>query len=321
MNRIFQGFALLGVLVLVGAGCAVPNPFENGSAPDAGSASKSVVAAEALQFVPGDSFEIRQTFLGLGGFLPDLFKNKKGVRNVTVKRFAPTHAAELDWNILLEEETAASKQARADFEKQASDGNAIPPEIQLETRTASGTVRDINLHDPHAALLPAYWKEGETSADNVRSGIWLSDDAFQELSRTGKTILNLGIFDSSINTIMKSASDLQSAYATLKNKAAEDGQFHDLTLLQADPDPIEYPLTVNGSKRMVSAWKVRNWFGELIVLNSRQNPMILKMTMNPLFAGATEMFGGGTTALNGVFGYEVDNLELHYLQDQKTTVN
>lgn len=318
MNRIFQGFAFLAVLVLVGAGCAVSNPFaESGS--DAQSADDAVAAAEALQFIPGDSFEIRQTFLGFGGFLPDLFQNKKGVRTVTVTRFAPAHIAELGWSILLEEETEASKQARADFEKRQAgepgDGTALPPEIQLETRTASGTVTNINLREPHAALLPAYWKEGAFSAENEKSGIWLSDDAFQELSRTGKTILNLGIFDSSVNTIVKSASDLQSAYDTLKNKAEEDGEFHDLTLLQADAQPIDYSLTVNGKKRTVSALKVRNWFAELVILNNRQNPLILKVTMNPLFAGATEMFGGGTAALNDVFGYEINNLELHYLQD------
>jgi hypothetical protein len=132
-----------------------------------------------------------------------------------------------------------------------------------------------------------------------KTGIWLSDDAFQELSRTKQTILNYGIFDEDAQVIVKSDPAFKAAYDVLRSRAGIDGKTHDLTLMKADAEPLMWKILVNGKEREVSAWRARNWFGEIVVLNDRQNPLILKMTLNQ------------DEYMDKVFAYEVSNITLN----------
>lgn len=277
--------------------------------------STPVEAANAIQFLPGDTFEIRQTVLGFGAFLPDLLNSLDGVRTVTVKRFAPMYVAELGWELSTTRETEASKKLRAQYEADlrrnpVGVGEATPPPPTLATErvTASGTVLGINLRASHSAFLPTYWPEGKYDMLGEKTAIWLSDDAFQELVKTRRTILNLGVFDDSLNDAARNVSELKEAISNLRKEASAEAAFKDLTELQADAEFIEWPLDINGERRMVSAIRAKNWFGEVIILNSRQNPMILKVTLNPLTAGA-EAIGGGA-AMDKLLGYEVKNIQL-----------
>ena len=99
-----------------------------------------------------------------------------------------------------------------------------------------------------------------------------------ELVRTRHTILNLGVFDAEANQAAKNVADLKTTLDRLRKQANEDGQFQDLTLLEAEPDFIEYPLEVNGRTVMVSAIKAKNWFGEVIILNSAQNLSLIHIS-------------------------------------------
>ncbi|HVM90841.1 MAG TPA: hypothetical protein VMU11_03015, partial [Verrucomicrobiae bacterium] len=103
----------LVLLAAGGFGCASFNlpdlPGATTSTDGGDSTSTAVQNANALQFLPGDTFEIRQTVLGFGAFLPDLLKTDDGVRTVTIQRFAPTHSAELKWQVTATTETDASK--------------------------------------------------------------------------------------------------------------------------------------------------------------------------------------------------------------------
>lgn len=205
-------------------------------------------------------------------FIPgDTFEVKSAqgdTRTVTVKRFAPMNHAEIEWSV-------------------TKDGVST-----------TGTVTNINLQNSHAAQLPAYWQKGKQSLADEKTGIWLSDDAFQELSRTKQTILNYGIFDEDAQTISKSDPGFKTAYDALRQRAGTDGKTHDLTLMKADAEPIEWKLSVNGKERTVSAWKARNWFGEIIVLNDRQNPLILKLNLNQ------------DEFMDKVYAYEIVNIEM-----------
>ncbi|MEK7473840.1 MAG: hypothetical protein AAB668_03920 [Patescibacteria group bacterium] len=303
-------FAVIGLaLALVGAGCARLKSLEVDQTPIDKTAA--VEAAEAIQFIPGDTFEIRQTVLGFGAFIPDLLHSKDGVRTVTVKRFAPTHVAELDWELLTTRETESSKKLRADYEaelKRYPNTNAPLPTMATERVTVSGALLGINLRTPHTAFLPTYWPEGTHDMLGEKTGIWLSDDAYMELSRTNRTILNLGVFDDALNQAVKNVVELKDALDTLRQQASEEEAFKDLTELTAEAELIEWPLTVNGEEKKVSAIRGRNWFGEVIVLNSRQNPMILKVTLNPLAAGMDATSGNGESVMSRLFGYEVNNV-------------
>lgn len=303
---------ILGLaLALAGAGCAWSGPRDGGSTPEQKTAA--VEAAEAIQFIPGDTFEIRQTVLGFGAFIPDLLQSMDGVRKVTIKRFAPTHVAELDWTLETTRETESSKKLRAEYEaeRQRDPGTELPPPtVATERVTTEGRLVGINLRTSHTAFLPAYWPEGTHDMLGEKTGIWLSDDAFMELSKTNKTILNLGVFDDALNQAVKNVAELKEALAVLREQASQEEAYKDLTLLEAEAERIEWPLTVNGEKKIVSAIRARNWFGEVIVLNSRQNPMILKVTLNPLAAGMDVAAGHGASVMDRLFGYEVNNVML-----------
>lgn len=313
-------FVLVSGLALFGAGCDW-NEWLNGFSTTTTSSyisatSTSVQVAEAIQFMAGDTFEVRQTVLGFGAFLPDLLNSLDGVRTVTVTRFAPMHAAALEWTLNTTRETAASKKLRADYDAELKNhprgiGEGMPalPTVATEKVMTTGTVMGMNLRTPHTALLPAYWPAGNYDVLGERSGIWLSDDAFLELVKTRYTILNLGLFDEALNQAAKNVGELKDAIATLRQQAATEGARKDITALQAESEFIDYALDINGEKRMVSAIRAHNWFGEVIVLNSRQNPMILKVSLNPLVAGAEAM--SGSAAVDKLFGYEVRNIRIN----------
>ncbi len=308
------------LLSLGGFGCAdlrLPSFGASSTASSAESAtSTAFLAAQAVQFIPGDTFEIRQTVLGFGAFLPDLLQSDEGVRTVTIKRFAPEHVAELFWSVTATKETDASKRARAAYEENLrahpvgiGESYPPPPNVATERMTATGTLLGINLRTPHTALLPVYWKEGRYDTLGEKTAIWLSTDAFQELVRTRRTILNLGIFDETVNDAAKNVAGLKDAYANLRRGASADGKFKDLTELEADAEFIEWPLEVNDEKRMVSAIRAHNWFGEVIILNNEQNPMILKVTLSPAVL-ATDALAGQSSLVEKLFGYEVRKIRL-----------
>ncbi len=319
--RIFVG---LLVFSLLGAGCdwrSLPlvERFASTSTSTVSLDGTPIEAAQAIQFLPGDTFEVRQTVFGFGAFLPDLLGKKDGVRMVTVTRFAPSNFANFSWNVTTQKETDASIAARKKYESDIAanpraigDNVFVPPVPQMENATVSGTVMDVSLKTPHSAYLPAYWTLGLNDLMNEKSGIWLSEDAFMELVRTRHTILNLGIFDSEANQAAKNVADLKTALDRLRKQANEDGKFKDLTLLEAEPDFIEYPLQVNGQTVTVSAIKAKNWFGEVIVLNSPQNPLILKVTMNPFASSASDALGGNVALLDKLYGYEISNIQLKH---------
>lgn len=318
-HRLLAGLAFIALL---GAGCDWGTlPFVGRFAPVSTSTldfgATPLDAAKAIQFLPGDTLEVRQTVFGFGAFLPDLLGTKDGVRMVTITRFAPANFANLSWNVTSEKETAASVKARQAYEKDLElnprgigEKIASAPVPVMEQVTATGTVMDISLKTPHSAYLPAYWSPGLNNLQGEKSGIWLSEDAFQELVRTRHTILNLGLFDSEANQAARNVTDLKAALDRLRKQADEDGKFKDLTLLEAEEDFIEYPLQVNGRTVTVSAIKAKNWFGEIIVLNSAQNPMILKVTVNPLASGASDALGGNVALLDKLYGYEISNVQI-----------
>jgi hypothetical protein len=214
-------------------------------------------------------------------------------------------------------ETEASKQAREEFQTALAnlgEDDEIParPETVFEERTVSGTVENINLSKSHKALLPSYWEEGPVNLVNEVSAMWLADDAFQELTRTGQTVLSFNLFHDASAKAVRGANELKEALDTLRDESqtARVEERKDVDFVEMLEDSLEYEMTIDGKKIRVEAFKARNWFGEMIVLKSRQNPMILEFNINPLAAGANELFGEKTGSLQDLFGYKVDNFNL-----------
>ncbi len=296
-------FLCLGMgLILFGAGCSFPH------LPSSTTPTSSIATSTNLLLVPGDRLEIRQTFLGIGAGLPDLTKTKDGVRLVTLSSFEPRQQAALAWTMSLAQETSSSRAARAAYDadlrahpRPIGEKTPDPPEIVMEKVVTSGTVDRLDLFHAHTLFLPAYWDGLQHTLD--KSGLWLSDDVFQELTRTRVATLDFGVERSPISTALTLASDWKKLMNRLHQQADQDQQ--DPTLVKADPDFIDWTVRVNGSERQVSAFRAKNWYGDLVVLNNRDNPLILKFTANPLASGDLL---GGMDALKKSLGYEITDI-------------
>jgi len=314
-----KGYRLITLfvgLVLLGSGCQWFGSTPDSSARNAFSGLSPVEAAEKLQFLPGDSFDIAQQAYGLETLVPNFLKSDKGVRKVTVTRFAPMNGANVDWETTLDVETDASKSAQDAYMKaldELSQDAEIPvrPEPEYETRSVSGTLAYVNLKTSHKGFFPAYWREGKQSASDEFSGVWLSDDAFQELSRTGQTAFSFNVFQNTSAEALRGLNALQDAVAALKQESQTAKKEHtDIDLLKTTEEAFDYELTIDGQPVTVEAIKARNWFGEMTVLKNRQNPIILEVSINPLAAGVNEAIGDKVGSLQGLFGYKITDFNL-----------
>lgn len=312
-SRLASLALLTTTLSLTGLGChfdRIPDLFQKNQ--EKPTQSETVAAAKTIEFIPGDGFTIHQTFMGVGGLLSNLAGFKDGQRDVTITRFAPAHTANLDWSLKAQRETADSKKARDAYEKALKDGKAsgLPPQPAFEDAVTTGTVTGISLSSAHSAFFPNYWTATTTDLVGERSAIWLSDDAFQEISRTRHTVLNFGVFDEALQKATKGIADVKEAINALQKKADADGVQKDLTLLEADETTSDYKIRVNGEEKTVSVIKARNWFGEITVLNNPQNPLILKATLNPVTSGAADAASGTDAFFDKFFGFEITDISI-----------
>jgi len=315
MKYIIGSVALLLLVVAFGAGClwfkdnnilpAGPRPAEfEGISPKE--------AAERINFVPGSRIEIRQTYLGVGAKIAEKLSgdDKSGVRIITIERFAPMNVANLSWQLSQYVETDESHQARLDYEtkvKNLEDGEDAPkePEVDTERQTVIGSLKDINLKSTHKIFLPAYWPTGDATTPDL-SAIWVSAEIYEELKGTKNSTVYFGILDSALFGALATAAQFADSVAALQKDAAAISTRVDVDLVNAD-EPSEWELLVNGEEVTVQVIKARNWFGEFVVLDNPQNPLILKMTFNPISAGALDLISG-TAFLKSLLGYEVTQL-------------
>jgi len=296
-------------LAVTGWGCV--NPIEKiatiFSGPKA-STFKGVSAHDAAQkinLVPGSLIEMRQTFLGFGAKIAAALagENKEGVRMIAVERFAPTNVADVSWKLSTKVEADASVKAREEARKQ---GKPEPEPIMVD-KVGEGIMRGFNLKDGHSLYLPAFWPETPTGTSLGTTGIWLSDDQYQSLSRNRVATLDFGLLDADINGAVAKVAEFKDAFAKLEGQADAAART-DVFRLDGDKDAVEWPLKVNGQDVKVEAIKAHTWFGEIVVLNNRQDPLVLKATLNPLAGGAASAFTN-LGALKALVGYEVTELK------------
>jgi hypothetical protein len=296
------------VLSLVGAGClpsALPKQEPSGPKVSTFDGVTPKQAAERINFVPGSVIEVRSTFLGFGAKLAAALagENKEGTRIIVIDRFAPGQTANLSWKLSTKVEAESSIKARAE----ARAAKKPEPEPIMVNQTVLGKLNGINLKDASSLMLPAYWPETDDGSSIGTSAIWLSDEVFQGLSRNRVATLNFGILDASLQGAVAKATDFRDALAKLQGQVTKIENRTDVFRLDGDADPVEWSLNVNGHDVKVEAIKARTWFGEIVVLNHPQNPLVLKATLNPAVAGITDLvtnFG----ALQALLGYEVTAL-------------
>ena len=307
----------LGALtIVVGSGCQLPQlpSLVKGTATSTAMDTTAVQdATKKLIFTPSDSFEINQTFFGIGGAVTKLARLTQGTRTVTVTKFIPNQNADVSYETAVERETDASRTARAEIESKrlnARTSSTITlPDPVMERVISTGTIAHIELQSSHEVYLPAYWKVGQNDLLNEKSALWMSNDAFQELSRTKKTVLNFGILETGTSQLVKNVTEMKNAFAKLKQQAVMEEKKKDPMLVEMNGEQEEFTLVINGKDTTVSVIRAHNWFGEVVVLNNPKNPLILSMSFNPLTAGAAEIMGS-EKGLKTLFGYQIKNLHL-----------
>lgn len=307
--------AVLGVIAL-GAGCNWGNKVISnitGTGQPAGprlAEFDGLAPAEAskkINFVPGSQIEMRQTYMGLGAKLADKLSgdSKDGVRIITLERFAPMQYANLKWKLSRSVETVASIRARQAYERNGSRGT--PPQTATEMQTVNGGLQNIDFTSTHKLYPPAYWPTENIPAKST-SGIWVSNEVYEQLVRTKNATIYFGITDEFLFGALKTAKQFSNAIDALKGETKKVEGKTDVDLTQAEAELAEWPLSVNGKDIKVQVIKARNWFGEIVVLNNPQNPLILKMTFNPVTKGLINVISGDGF-LPSLLGYEVTRLD------------
>ncbi len=316
MKRIIGIVAFFAFLAVLGAGCLWFNNDNKilpaGPRPANLDDISPEEAAKRINFVPGSQIEIRQTYLGVGAQEAEKLSggDKSGVRIITIDRFAPMNIANLRWQLSQDMETQESIDARSSYNetvKNLEDGEQAPqePEVTKDRQTVVGSLNDINLKNTHKIFLPAYWPTGEGTISDL-SGIWVSAEVYEELKGTKNSTIYFGVLDSALFGALSIADEFSKAISALRKDSAAISNKVDVDLVNAD-DPSDWNLMVNGKEVTVQVIKARNWFGEIVVLDNPQNPLILKMTFNPISAGALDLISG-TAFLKTLLGYEVTQL-------------
>ncbi len=308
-RALFTIIILIGISI-IGAGCFAFKKEKATQILPAGPRPADLVgispeeASKRINFVPGSQIEIRQTYLGLGAQQAEELSNgdKTGVRIITVERFAPGNYANLNWSLSQEVETQESIQAQTAYETGEID---IKPEVKNERLTVVGSLKNIDLKNSHKLFLPAYWPTNQAEINGL-SAIWVGTDVLEELQKTKNSTIYFGILDSALFGDMDTAKEFANAIQALRQDASIASDKTEIDLAKAE-DASNWDLMVNGEKVTVQVIKARNWFGEIIVLNNPQNPLILKMTFNS-DSMKTLASVSGVDFLKSLLSYEVTQL-------------
>lgn len=299
-TRVFRFAACILGFSLFGAGCALTSPLSSLGSPSPETGPKNANfenlspedAAKKMNLVGGNVIVMKQGFGGIGGKLAESlgFGGNEGTREVTVFAFAPGVRADIGWKLMTK--------VTPDPKDPKDTGN----------RQLTGSILDGKLQNAHKLFLPGYWTEGERDGLDT-SIIWVSQDVYADLTRNKVSTLDLGILDPVLTGFVKPTAELTYALNALKKQAESVGQRKDVFLMNADTTTSTYALKVNGKTDVtVQAIKARNWFGEIVVLANPQNPLVLKVTLNPLILAAIQTTSGGKFLENGL-GYHITELK------------
>ncbi|MEK7655886.1 MAG: hypothetical protein AAB386_04385 [Patescibacteria group bacterium] len=310
-SHLFKSLFLFAAILVAGAGCKQSKQEQpNLIVPPTSNVSMfegltSEQATARINFVPGSVIELRQTAFGFGAKLADFLAgdSKEGLRTIVIDRFAPREIANVSWQLKTKEETEESVKAR----KEAIAKKALPPEVAYDSKTYAGTLVGFNMKDGHSLYLPAFWPEKDNAGTFGSSGLWLSADVYDSLSRNRVGTLDFGLFDPALPMKFQSDPSLKGMFAELEKYVKTIQDRVDVNVLNGETELVDWSLRVNGEDIKVQVIKARNWFGEIVVLNNMQNPLVLKLTVNPIAAGVTDALKG-TGTLTGLLGYEVTGL-------------
>ena len=267
--------AILGVsLLLLGFGCSdlnrkvsVQNPFIT----EEPSHEQFEATSRSIELKKGLSLNIRPTFLGVTGTVNDILATEDGLTEVEVTEV--DESFKISWS---------------------------------KSDETNGTLNASKFSMADSMTLPAFWDEGDQEI-SYNGIIWLSYEVFEELTNEGQTEWGLGLS----NNILGTTSDLLRLFRSVADKLFEEDKTPAQTkspfTITAKGDPVVFPLRVNGKIENVSVVLAEGWFANYVILNNPQNPLILKVNINPLAVGALDTFKDLGVDTQSV-GYEVTSV-------------
>jgi hypothetical protein len=289
--------AVLAIALVLGGGCFGKKNANPGSAEPPSSAE---TAASPVILRGGSSFLIQQEAIAFEGKF-DLVEPKQNKRRVTLASFQPGVSTNIDWEwnqLVLTDEAKSALKAYEDGGKQ---GDAPKPSYgQIQ---GGGTLSDIGLKS-HDLSLPAEWDVG----DRVdRAGtLFVSGDVYQELSRTGYSTVFIDVANAARMAV--GGDEAQNAFLKeIADRAKSLDGKTEVDLMKAEPGRVDYPVKINGMDSTVKAIKAKNWYGEILVLDDPQNPLVLRFDFNPDLEGikASEH---DVKVLKGLLSYSVTEI-------------
>jgi hypothetical protein len=173
---------------------------------------------------------------------------------------------------------------------QAGVAESQPTVPAAEAGEDFGKMTLANTVDGRRMTLPLFWPGGELFMSNS-SAIWLSDRAFSELKKEGKTQWALGLLDNPLlgpaqgNELIETS--LESVNRGLEGKAEQKAAAMELKVTD---DSADYPLKLNGVEREVEVIEAGNWLAKLKILDNAQNPLILEVQVAPERSAANIFF-------------------------------
>jgi hypothetical protein len=309
MNRkTITGLAVLCVaLIALGAGCAKKDTVSGDEGLDVEALAELTPeeATDVLTFKPGSSFLVTQRATLHEGRLV-LEDESLNTHTVTITSFSEAAGTAASWMQVQRVPTQASLEARAAYASEEHEEGEEPPEIAFEDVRDEGTLQGIERGTSHELTLPANWAAGETRVPS--SAVWLSKDAYLELSRERASAVYVKAIEAA-NLATKGNEELQGVVNDLREHVRDISDEVETDLMKAEGNVVEVPLTVNGKAIRVQAIQTRNWFGEMLVLNNPENPLVLKFDFNPGMEGIE----AGSEAMNlikGILSYEIPEVTL-----------
>ncbi len=284
------------IVVLVGFGCAKKHPAGTGSSAANGSAS--------LVFKKDSKIVLEQTaFLFEGA--PQIVDPSHDKRDIVLTAFHPGIDADLSWQITQLVLTDESKKAQQAFVDHGSTGTA--PEAKYGQLMGAGTLPGVDLRSTHHLGTPLSWAIGE-GAPSRSSEIWVSEDVYRELSRTQSSTVYLDIPLEGVLSAAAGSPSLLKLVTDIKAHATSVGDRTDADLMKVTEKLAAYPIKVNGKDATVPVIKAKNWYGEITVLDTPQNPLVLAFDFHPPMDGITAK-PEDVKLLNGLLSYQIIEID------------
>ena len=230
-------------------------------------------------------------FVGLAGPSEVDPDEPGGGRLVAVEAVDPGAEVTVSWRRTVEREVTPEEPPTVGI------GEETPtPDVEVVEET--GTVTATGLDDAHGSFLPMYWPPGEVTTGT--SAIWLSREAFRELEATRRTAWSRDV----LTRISRLGEETVEA---IERGAAEADEVY----LNAEADPVDFDLSVDGRATTVRAIEAYDTFGNAYtILANAANPLVVEFTYDAVSTGFAGIDAGVWTLIKTVLsGYRVVSID------------